>query len=181
MDWNLHAKEGCLFYVQEDHLTGEEIGSSIDRLYQAGAHNVQVIPTVTKKNRAGHLFLIDTTDDRRRSVEKEIILSLRVSGWHCISTVHQYLSVDYMKEPLTVKTGNESFIFTAEIKKTYGIETTLRPENRSCSVLQQKLADSGICISLHTCSCLILKDTMDSHHTIDLTEEKQDFTHSTSK
>jgi uncharacterized protein (DUF111 family) len=181
MDLNLHTKEGCLFYVQEDHLTGEEIGSSIDRLYRAGAHNVQVIPTVTKKNRIGHLFLIDTTDARRNSVEKEIILSLRVSGWHCISTIHRYLSVDYLKEPLTVKTGNESFIFTAEIKKTYGIETTLRPENRSCSALQQKLADLGIYVSLHTCSCLILNAAQDCHHMINLTAENQDFTHSTSK
>ena len=35
------------------------MGSVIEYLYDAGACNVQVIPTITKKNRPGYLFLID--------------------------------------------------------------------------------------------------------------------------
>ena len=151
----IFTKEGWVYYVQTDHLSGEEIGSSIESLYDAGAHNVQVVPTITKKNRNGAIFLIDTNAKNKDAVEQAIILELRVSGWHRIRTDHRHLEVDYLKCTLPICYEGIRVNFEAEIKKSYGVETTLRPEHRSCERLKQLLKNGGKACSIETCSQLI--------------------------
>lgn len=54
----IHSKNGLVFMVQVDHLTGECVGQAIDHLYGAGAANVQVVSAITKKNRPSYMFLL---------------------------------------------------------------------------------------------------------------------------
>ena len=136
----IFTKEGWVYYVQTDHLSGEEIGSSIESLYDSGAHNVQVLPTITKKNRYGALFLVDTSAKHKDAVEQAIILELHVSGWHCIRADHRHLEVDYLKCMLPICYEGVQVNFEAENKKSYGVETALRPEHRSCERLKQLLS-----------------------------------------
>ena len=56
---DIHTKDGQVFMVQVDHLSGEQIGQSIGRFYAVGASNVQVISAITKKNRPSYVFFID--------------------------------------------------------------------------------------------------------------------------
>ena len=60
---HLYTKEGILLLVQTDHLDGETLGNLIGRFYDEGAKNVQVISSLTKKNRPGHLILIDVSPE----------------------------------------------------------------------------------------------------------------------
>ena len=48
----LYSKEGMLLLVQVDHLNGELLGEVIDHFYEAGAKNVQIVSTITKKKSA---------------------------------------------------------------------------------------------------------------------------------
>ncbi len=151
----IYTKEGWLYYVQTDHLRGEEIGPAIDYLYNAGAHNVQVVSAVTKKNRPGYIFFIDTDANHLDSVEEAIILELRVSGWHLISSKHRHLEVDYLKCSVPIVLEDLSIEYSAEIKKAYGVEETIRPEFRSCKALKEILEKNGKRCSIDTCAQLI--------------------------
>lgn len=151
----MHQKNSCIFYVQTDHLSGEEIGCAIRKLYGAGAHNVNVLSTVTKKNRPGYIFLIDTDESSMHAVEEALQLELRVSGWHCIPTQHRYLNVDCVKKTLQIETDGKSFRFPAELKIAYGAERIVRPEFRSCEHLKEKLEEMGVKRSLDACADLI--------------------------
>lgn len=150
-------KEGWVYYAQADHMSGEEIGSAIEGLYEAGASNVQVISTVTKKNRSGYVFLIDARPEYRDSVEKVLILETGVTGWHCIETVHRHLRVEYLKKEVCFRWKENQILLNLEAKKAYGLEITLRPEHRSCELLKKELDRMGKKYSVRTCNAIIYK------------------------
>ena len=61
-------KEGLLLLYQVDHLSGEEIGWMFDSLAIPGVRNRNLVPTLTKKGRIGHLLILDIDPE----VEAEI-------------------------------------------------------------------------------------------------------------
>lgn len=148
-------KEGNLLYVQADHVTGELVGSVIEYLYEAGAGNVQVISTVTKKNRPGYLFLIDVRNDSLDDVEQVLIRELSVTGWHRIRTEHCHLAVDYLKRSVEFWLGQERFCMEVEGKKSYGITETFRPEHRSCVELKEILKKKNRDLPLEACKKIL--------------------------
>lgn len=151
----LFKKDGNLLYVQADHVTGELLGSVIEYLYEAGACNVQVIPTVTKKNRPGYIFLIDVKSGSLEKVEQVLIRELSVTGWHRIHTEHCHLAVDYLKKQVEFRMGQDRFCMEVEGKKTCGIAETLRPEHRSCAELKEILRSRGKDPALETCKKIL--------------------------
>ena len=151
----IHHKEGCLLYAQADHLSGEELGCILETLYDAGACNVQVVPTVTKKGRAAHLIVVDVHPGRRDSVENVLILDVRVTGWHVIRTEHRYLKVEHIQRKVRFFYEGETFDLEIEAKKAYGLEISIRPEYRSCEKLKKKLKERGKKISIRTCDQIL--------------------------
>ncbi len=148
-------KDGNLLYVQADHITGELAGSVIEYLYEAGAGNVQVVSTVTKKNRPGYLFLIDVKSDSLDAVEQVLIRELSVTGWHRIGTEHCHLAVDYLKKPVEFCLGQNRFRMEVEGKKVYGTTETLRPEHRSCVELKEILRRKNRDLPLEACKKIL--------------------------
>ena len=136
-------------------MTGELIGSVIEYLYDAGACNVQVVSTVTKKNRPGCLFLIDVKSGSLEEVEQVLIRELSVTGWHRISTKHCHLAVEYLKKQVEFCMGQESFCMEVEGKKAYGIIETFRPEHRSCVELKELLKSKDKNFALETCKKIL--------------------------
>ena len=137
-----------MLWVQLDHLSGEAIGPAIEMLYEAGASNVNVISTVTKKNRPGYIFVIDVRPERLEEAEEAVKRELQVSGWHRINTLHCYCSVEYRKEEIKVSCPGEEFVLSAEYKIAGGDEFNARPEARSCAALRDELSARGLIISL---------------------------------
>lgn len=80
----VYSKEGLLFLVQDDHLSGELLGSAIEYLYAVGARNVQRVPSVTKKNRPGQAIFIDAPVNLAQGIERLIVEELASTGWHRI-------------------------------------------------------------------------------------------------
>jgi uncharacterized protein (TIGR00299 family) protein len=67
-----------------DDVTGEVLGHAVDRIMEQGALDVQIIPTITKKNRPGHIVMVltETGDEDRLSkvlMEETGSLGVRVS------------------------------------------------------------------------------------------------------
>ena len=88
-------------------------------------------------------------------MENAIILETHVTGWHCIRTEHRHLTVDYLRKTVKIKTASSEFETELEAKKSYGIETTIRPEHRSSAKLKDMLDSRGIKISILTCDKII--------------------------
>lgn len=147
----IYEKEGLLLYAQIDHLSGEILGSVIGCLYDAGAANVQVIPTVTKKNRPGYIILIDVRPDHADTVERVMIRELQTGGWHRISTAHRHLDVEYAQRQVMIRWQEKTIPLNLQIKTIAGEQQTIRPEHDCCVQLKKLLQDAGLILPLTEC------------------------------
>ena len=96
-----YSKPRILIIAMCDNITGEAAGESFDHLYQAGAKNVQIMNTITKKNRPGYLYVIDCDEQSAGSIEDILITEIGTTGWHRINSEHCYTDVEYLKKNIT--------------------------------------------------------------------------------
>jgi uncharacterized protein (DUF111 family) len=94
---------GCLLLLQIDHLSGEEIGQLIESMYEWGASNVHVLTTGTKKNRLGHLALVDASASDETALGRNLARHFGISGYHRLESVHCHDEVSSQKNPLVVR------------------------------------------------------------------------------
>lgn len=72
-----------------DNITGEVLGHSFSSLMNAGALDVTIIPTVTKKNRPGHLLRVITKPEDSLTVSEAIIRETGTLGVRTLPYVHR--------------------------------------------------------------------------------------------
>lgn len=109
-------KEARLLFVQIDHVSGEVTGFAIGKIMELGANNVQLIPTLTKKNRPGNIMIIDTDAEHEEEISKFLARELKVSGYHRINTSHIFQKVTFIKKNLTIKVNGMEKSFQCNIK-----------------------------------------------------------------
>ncbi len=109
-------KKSALLLAQADHVTGEVLGFAVERIMGLGAHNVQLIPTITKKNRPGHIVLIDTMAAKEEVIAEFLIKELKVTGYHRVDTTHIFPRVTYVTKKLTITTQGKTEEFQCEVK-----------------------------------------------------------------
>lgn len=137
MNW--HSKEGIVFMIQVDHLSGEQLGFALNRFYEAGASNVQMISSITKKNRPSWVVLIDCREEYRKAVEAMIPMELGVGGWHMFKTEHHYLYSDSVERRIRfcMEGDEDGPVWT--VKGKLFENGNLRPEHDSVVMLQEEL------------------------------------------
>ncbi len=135
----IYSEEGLIFIVTVDHLNGEILGSVIDCFYSAGAKNVQIINSVTKKNRPSYIIMIDGNQDSAENIESVIINECGSSGWHRIATNHRHTDVSVVSKNITVIFGDIKFAFCAKGKQIADDCKNIRPEHISCEELKKEL------------------------------------------
>lgn len=72
-----------------DTVTGEVIGHSFDKLLDAGALDISVIPVLMKKNRPGHLLRVITKPKDSATVSEAIIRETGTLGVRVLPYVHR--------------------------------------------------------------------------------------------
>lgn len=144
----IYEKDTILLYVQMDHLNGENMGSLLNVLYDAGAKNVQIINTITKKNRPGYIMIVDSPIVKLSEIENIIVKEAGSSGWHRINTKHCYVNVSIEKKNVKVKVSDFEFDFCIEGKILMNDIETVRPEFENCLKLKNILLENGYNISL---------------------------------
>jgi hypothetical protein len=107
---------GTLFLFQIDHLSGEEVGHLVEQLYGWGAKNVNVISTLTKKNRPGHLILVDVGRMDQEALPEKMASMFGTSGCHRFDTHHVCLGTDRQKVSVTVRCGERRLDEELEVK-----------------------------------------------------------------
>ena len=133
-----HSKAGTVFMVQVDHLAGEQLGFAIQQFYDAGASNVQVVSSITKKNRPSYIFFIDCREEYRTAVEEAIPKELGAGGWHVIKTVHHYQFSDSVKRRVCVHPEGQDALYVTVVGKKFE-NGNLRPEHESVLEFQEAI------------------------------------------
>jgi len=113
----LKKKPSSIWIVQADHLSGESLGSVIETLLDLGAKNAHIIPTITKKNRPGHIIFIDITNaSSQEEIERYLVEDLGIYGHHRIITEHHYEVTRVIERPVTVKTPDGEINLSVKLK-----------------------------------------------------------------
>jgi uncharacterized protein (DUF111 family) len=137
-------KPGTLFLFQIDHLSGEEVGFLVDTLYEWGASNVNVISSLTKKNRPGHLILVDPGRLDGERLPNEMASLFGTCGYHRLETVHFHLATQSQRTSLRMRCGDRVLREEIRIKAIEGPTEPLsrRAEHDSlvslCTRVQQE-------------------------------------------
>ncbi len=138
---DIFTKNGCIFMVQVDHLTGECIGQTIEAFYASGASNVQVVTSITKKNRPSFIYFIDCRPSFADAIEQCIIDELGTGGWHRIDTTHRHLSNEIIRREIRLLCHHDEF--KAEIfGKRFG-SGQIRPEHDCVVDLMRQIKEEG--------------------------------------
>lgn len=154
---SIFEKAGNIIFVQTDHIQGEVIGTIIGDLYEAGAFNVQVIPSITKKNRPGYLFFIDTAPGNNLKIESIIIDELGATGWHQLQSNHRHVATEIWRKEVSFDTTEGLFQFPVLIKVIKEKPEIMRPEHSSCLALREALHKKGVNLSLNEISRRIIQ------------------------
>lgn len=109
-------KEARLILAQIDHVSGEILGYSVEKLQKLGARNVQLIPSITKKNRPGTLLIVDIPPEKEAAIAEFLASELKVSGYHRLHSTHVYQAVQFVKKNLIVSMNGSSRSYPCEIK-----------------------------------------------------------------
>jgi pyridinium-3,5-bisthiocarboxylic acid mononucleotide nickel chelatase len=75
-----------------DNVTGEVLGHSFKRLMDAGALDVTMVPTITKKNRPGHLLRVIVKSGDCDAVSEAIIRETGTLGVRVLPYVHRNIA-----------------------------------------------------------------------------------------
>lgn len=128
-------KNFYIVMVQIDHLSGEQLGNAVDIFYEAGASNVQIIPTLTKKNRPSHLVMIDCREDRIDRIEEVIVQELQTGGWHRVPSNHRFLRNELFEKTILLKKGGVCQAYSVQVKHFFG--GSIRPEYESVLAMEK--------------------------------------------
>lgn len=145
---HVYEKEGIVLLAQVDHVSGEILGTAIEDLYEAGAYNVQVIATVTKKNRPGHLFVVDCGKQECPDVEAVLLRELGITGWHRIKTGHRHVGTRVEVYSVIFATPSGPKQYPVQVKRVKHYAHSIRPEHASCLQIRQALKRENVFLSL---------------------------------
>jgi len=134
---------GSLIIVQVDHLSGEMLGEIWEQLSSKGAKNVQLLSTLTKKGRPGHLLLIDICPERMSELEDFLVSDLGVCGWHRLLSEHVHVGTEVVSRELIFRTPNGSLQVKVAGKRIKNSSVPIRPEHDGCVQVQTRLRQEG--------------------------------------
>jgi len=109
-------KKAKLIFAQVDHVSGEILGYAVEKLMEIGANNVQLIPSITKKNRPGNVMMIDIDASREKAISVFLAKELQVSGYHRIHTDHLFHEISFVKKTLHIQCHGNEESFPCELK-----------------------------------------------------------------
>ncbi len=109
-------RKSHIILAQVDHLSGEVLGFAVEKIMDCGARNVQLIPTITKKNRPGSIMIIDTDTECEEKVSRFLAQELKITGYHRIETSHVFQRVSFEARNLRIRRNGTEATCRCNIK-----------------------------------------------------------------
>lgn len=137
--------KGKLIIAQVDHSSGEVIGHAIQKLFQTGAWNVQLLQSITKKNRPGYMLFIDLPTELVEKVALFLASELGIWGYHILESQHVHFDVSFKDKTLRLTAGDHNAIF--KIRPKYiahrGELMSIKVDHDQLVQIQEKLEEWG--------------------------------------
>lgn len=92
-----------LLMFNVDNITNEQVPFLIEKLMKKGAKNVHVIPSITKKGRQEHIFLVDLPESEVESVSNEIVRETGTIGIRILKEEHISYNYKFKKVKLEIE------------------------------------------------------------------------------
>lgn len=126
----IENRERLLIYTCMDRISGEDIPVFIEDILNAGAKNVNIVPSLGKKGRSVFLSYIDIDEDIFENIIDLLVFKYRTTGWHSISSNHQFIKMEELI--ITIK-----FLWNQlEIDLNVPIKYTSTSEGRNLVLLE---------------------------------------------
>ncbi|MCB1746458.1 MAG: DUF111 family protein [Gammaproteobacteria bacterium] len=94
-----------LIMAQVDDVPGELMGEFIGRAEALGARNVQVVPSLTKKNRPAYLVYLDVPAAAEAAAGRLLAAELGCWGYRVLAAEHRHFDIGRHELELTVHRG----------------------------------------------------------------------------
>ncbi|MDR1992297.1 MAG: nickel pincer cofactor biosynthesis protein LarC [Nitrososphaerota archaeon] len=120
-----------------DDVSGEIIGYTIERLLAQGAKDVSVIPTITKKNRPGHLIKVIADKKDTTRLADIVIAETGTLGVRIYYCKRHILNREIQKVDVTIL-GNKETIQVKIAKDATGEIIRIKPEYEDLKQLAEK-------------------------------------------
>lgn len=98
-----------LLLAQVDDVSGEVLQDVAERLHAAGAYNLQVLASLGKKGRPGHVLLVDIDAAREEEIAVILGLELGVWGYRVLESRHRHFDITRSRCAVLVDAGAEVF------------------------------------------------------------------------
>jgi uncharacterized protein (DUF111 family) len=138
-------REGKLIITQVDHASGELVGHSIQRLYKMGAWNVQLLQSITKKNRPGYMLFIDLPAELVEKTAEFLASELGIWGYHVLPSQHVHFDISFQEKKLCLAAGDRSAVISLKLKYIThrGRLLSIKADHDQLVSIQEKLAEWG--------------------------------------
>jgi len=130
-----------LLLVQVDDATGETLQHAAQQILAAGARNVQILSSTTKKGRPGHVCLIDLPAEREDDAALILGTELGVWGYRVLEARHRHF--DIVLETRRVKVQNIEQIVRCKYIRKGDQLLAIKAEHDDLVRLQDQLAEAG--------------------------------------
>ena len=149
-----------LILAQVDDASGEVLQDVAERLHTAGARNVQVLASLGKKGRPGHVLLIDVPAHREEEVAVLLGTELGVWGYRVMESRHQHFDIRLRGKPLTVHLGDERIELELGCKRVerQGKLLAVKVEHDHVVRLRDLLSARGHAVSLRQLRSLLERE-----------------------
>ncbi|MFZ7131112.1 MAG: nickel insertion protein [Eubacteriales bacterium] len=139
-----------LILAQVDHSTGEVIGHCFEKLFQIGVQNVQVLQSITKKNRPGYMLYIDLKEEIVEEVAIFLGMELGIWGYHILESQHVHFDVSFQQKTLYITDGvhTVNYIIKAKVIKNNDQLFKIKIDHDQLVEIQKKLLSFGCNYSL---------------------------------
>lgn len=139
-----------LLMAQVDDVSGEVIGEFIQRAGAIGAKNVQVVPSITKKNRPGYLIYVDVAESLENEIATLLGAELGTWGYRVIAAEHKHFEIERFNVQLNVRTsqGEQEFPLRAKRISQAGVFSRVKAEYDDLSKICETLREHGTMASL---------------------------------
>lgn len=105
-----------LLLVQVDDATGETLQHATQLMLAAGARNVQILASMTKKGRPGHVCLIDLPAEREDDIALLLGAELGVWGYRVLEARHRHFDIGIEARDIEVTAGDVSLSMRVRCK-----------------------------------------------------------------
>ena len=108
--------EPLLLLAQVDDASGEVLAAAVEQLLAAGAANVEVLASVTKKGRPGHVLLVDVPADAEDEAAAVLAAELGVWGYHVLAGRHRRCEVAEETRHVVAELDGDRLVFDVGCK-----------------------------------------------------------------